>query len=87
MFWKRLRKNTGQVVPYVGTWIEMVKLPSELPVTLVVPYVGTWIEIDGVRQLSPAGVVVPYVGTWIEIYKQYNMVPEFVRSFPTWERG
>ena len=23
--------------------------------------------------------VVPYVGTWIEIYKQYNMVPEFVR--------
>ena len=34
------------VVPYVGTWIEIVH--ADFPVfwhAVVVPYVGTWIEI------------------------------------------
>ena len=34
------------VVPYVGTWIEMLALASLRSAPLrVVPYVGTWIEI------------------------------------------
>ena len=35
------------VVPYVGTWIEIVILLVQRDdVPLVVPYVGTWIEIS-----------------------------------------
>ena len=35
----------GLVVPYVGTWIEIL-LPREgTKLDRVVPYVGTWIEI------------------------------------------
>ena len=34
-----------QVVPYVGTWIEMYIVDSYCFLALVVPYVGTWIEI------------------------------------------
>ena len=33
------------VVPYVGTWIEIVFLLSKKGQAWVVPYVGTWIEI------------------------------------------
>ena len=41
-------RSRHHVVPYVGTWIEMIvsALPPQL--TIVVPYVGTWIEM--VRQ-------------------------------------
>ena len=35
----------NEVVPYVGTWIEIVTLVSSLYLIEVVPYVGTWIEI------------------------------------------
>ena len=34
-----------QVVPYVGTWIEMNMSQEAFGERLVVPYVGTWIEI------------------------------------------
>ena len=33
------------VVPYVGTWIEMCTVSTPSGETVVVPYVGTWIEI------------------------------------------
>ena len=39
--WSSIR----QVVPYVGTWIEIRTRPSPLCPSPVVPYVGTWIEI------------------------------------------
>ena len=35
----------GQVVPYVGTWIEMATEAAEAMENLVVPYVGTRIEM------------------------------------------
>ena len=34
------------VVPYVGTWIEILKHGLPYLCLIVVPYVGTWIEID-----------------------------------------
>ena len=37
--------ENDQVVPYVGTWIEMPLMCSRYPCIPVVPYVGTWIEI------------------------------------------
>ena len=36
---------TINVVPYVGTWIEIPKHQLCLSHKQVVPYVGTWIEI------------------------------------------
>ena len=33
------------VVPYVGTWIEMKRNILAMRNRMVVPYVGTWIEI------------------------------------------
>ena len=37
--------GTVQVVPYVGTWIEMPNIVGDEIQEVVVPYVGTWIEI------------------------------------------
>ena len=34
-----------QVVPYVGTWIEIISISGLSSADTVVPYVGTWIEI------------------------------------------
>ena len=34
------------VVPYVGTWIEMLLSVYMKRMLEVVPYVGTWIEIE-----------------------------------------
>ena len=54
------------VAPYVGAWIETIKVNTKQLVRLVAPYVGAWIEtlkssiIDGVE------TVAPYVGAWIE---------------------
>ena len=36
---------TFAVVPYVGTWIEMISIIGSALHQIVVPYVGTWIEI------------------------------------------
>ena len=55
------------VVPYVGTWIEMICLLLLKLLSMVVPYVGTWIEMFGYRSSGSNPAVVPYVGTWIEI--------------------
>ena len=32
------------VVPYIGTWIETIKIRNIPFPRLVVPYIGTWIE-------------------------------------------
>ena len=37
--------ETEEVVPYVGTWIEIELIAQGFSVWIVVPYVGTWIEI------------------------------------------
>ena len=55
------------VVPYVGTWIEMIGSDDGSLQLTVVPYVGTWIEICLALIFSYSLKVVPYVGTWIEI--------------------
>ena len=75
-----------EVVPYVGTWIEIQCLKSVEEIVKVVPYVGTWIEIDIPFLIFFWNDVVPYVGTWIEITQAISsLLP--IRSFPTWERG
>ena len=62
------------VVPYVGTWIEIVILLVQRDdVPLVVPYVGTWIEIKIYKKTALGFNVVPYVGTWIEIEEQEEL--------------
>ena len=57
----------AQVVPYVGTWIEMTDNQIKRLTGNVVPYVGTWIEIQKMAVCRWIHLVVPYVGTWIEI--------------------
>ena len=39
------RQEADNVVPYVGTWIEISSGSISLYRGQVVPYVGTWIEI------------------------------------------
>ena len=34
----------GNVVPYIGTWIETFVDPIPEQRKIVVPYIGTWIE-------------------------------------------
>ena len=45
--------TSTSVVPYVGTWIEIVLLASPAVYSLVVPYVGTWIEISNSKLPPP----------------------------------
>ena len=45
----------GQVVPYVGTWIEIAMLSFWKTARGVVPYVGTWIEIGLKGEQGPQG--------------------------------
>ena len=37
----------GTVVPYIGTWIETIRIKPEFGLRFVVPYIGTWIETPG----------------------------------------
>ncbi len=62
-----ITRHRSVVVPYVGTWIEIVPKERINKSELVVPYVGTWIEIASNIQRFAQSRVVPYVGTWIEI--------------------
>ena len=75
-----------QVVPLVGTWIEIFLKRNQAPTMEVVPLVGTWIEIDHHPNLPKMPYVVPLVGTWIEIICGLT---EIVRdtSCPSWARG
>ena len=76
-----------QVVPYVGTWIEISNKKTISQVAKVVPYVGTWIEISSIDKYSNKTRVVPYVGTWIEMLMRWHTCRAQMTSFPTWERG
>ena len=50
------------VVPYVGTWIEILMEVMQRDDITVVPYVGTWIEIHS--SLSGFQVKAPSFPTW-----------------------
>ena len=56
-----------EVTPFVGVWIEMIKIIGLPSSNIVTPFVGVWIEI--LQQHSPAQLfpVTPFVGVWIEI--------------------
>ena len=54
------------VVPYIGTWIETMKVKETGTAEHVVPYIGTWIETPQQGVAPLVGLVVPYIGTWIE---------------------
>ena len=41
-----------RVVPYVGTWIEIMRWMTTQWRRYVVPYVGTWIEIESAKKRS-----------------------------------
>ena len=60
-------QSNYEVVPFVGTWIEIKKTWVDGEVITVVPFVGTWIEIPSRLAMRSGGFVVPFVGTWIEI--------------------
>ena len=63
------------VVPLVGTWIEIPYLPVCALFGKVVPLVGTWIEIGQSGYKHGGKEVVPLVGTWIEILD--NMIRKY----------
>ena len=78
--------NASIVTPYVGVWIETVKLLDELDNYKVTPYVGVWIEtfICGYEVGSIS--VTPYVGVWIET----RIAPGYLCNVPSllmWECG
>ena len=54
------------VVPYIGTWIETIRLGMTTYEYRVVPYIGTWIETPNPLNRLIETSVVPYIGTWIE---------------------
>ena len=56
-----------EVVPRVGTWIEIIVVPRINCPGNVVPRVGTWIEIVLLLSQYSVPEVVPRVGTWIEM--------------------
>ena len=77
----------SEVVPYVGTWIEIHLHTYFRCRCSVVPYVGTWIEIYRGKYLhAKCYIVVPYVGPWIEMNLRMRCC-RYGMSFPTWERG
>ena len=41
------------VVPFVGTWIEIILVKKAMWGNLVVPFVGTWIEIIVITKGMP----------------------------------
>mgnify|MGYP005801655879 CR=1 FL=1 len=49
------------VVPYVGTWIEILRSASTFQKYVVVPYVGTWIEMTSWREMAQISMSFP---TW-----------------------
>ena len=59
----------GNVVPYIGTWIETRIEDRFGKDAVVVPYIGTWIETLLVDESTNECWVVPYIGTWIETVK------------------
>ena len=48
-----LSNKIGEVVPYIGTWIETRTNVSGAYGALVVPYIGTWIETEVVDHIIP----------------------------------
>ncbi len=61
-------RNTEQVTPYVGVWIEIELEHSKKEGGFnVTPYVGVWIEIALACCAIFFASVTPYVGVWIEI--------------------
>ena len=76
----------ANVVPFAGTWIEMIRIGCKRRNNEVVPFAGTWIEILGYGSVLATLGVVPFAGTWIEIYRGCN-TRHFSSSFPSRERG
>ena len=74
------------VAPFVGVWIEIIKVLSSLKNSLVAPFVGVWIEITWYRILRDRVLVAPFVGVWIEIYLKIQ-IDYNLKSLPLWECG
>ena len=58
--------TTHIVTPYVGVWIETIKLWRPWELCRVTPYVGVWIETTFTLLSLYPTTVTPYVGVWIE---------------------
>ena len=72
--------RTTAVAPYVGAWIETLKVRlSDLP-SLVAPYVGAWIETFPRVVVEELSDVAPYVGAWIETIPSLASVPSLCRT-------
>ena len=55
------------VAPFVGVWIEILRLFYENQESDVAPFVGVWIEIKIMLKGDRNRYVAPFVGVWIEI--------------------
>ena len=78
----------AQVVPYVGTWIE-IKRSLYVPISSlrVVPYVGTWIEILTYIGINSANTGRSLRGNVDRNANVRLLLTRAYPSFPTWERG
>ena len=81
----RTREST-QVAPYVGAWIETLLGYINKNTHTVAPYVGAWIETRTSLRASAHTTVAPYVGAWIETIN-LTREKQLVVSHPTWVRG
>ena len=55
------------VAPFVGVWIEIVRIATSQMLKEVAPFVGVWIEMASYFCLGGKTMVAPFVGVWIEI--------------------
>ena len=59
-------KQTKEVTPCVGVWIETYDACRSRCFVDVTPCVGVWIETNSLNTSFPRYVVTPCVGVWIE---------------------
>ena len=62
--------RSGNVAPFAGAWIEMIKKPKGQFIYIVAPFAGAWIEILAYNNKWDWFVVAPFAGAWIEISRQ-----------------
>ena len=67
------------VAPYVGAWIETVKIAKISQIPLVAPYVGAWIETPIYLIYKSLYPVAPYVGAWIETLSTVTALSVVIR--------
>ena len=74
------------VTPFVGVWIETLRMVLNWKSYSVTPFVGVWIETKRCAHWLSLAVVTPFVGVWIETHVTLPLICE-ARSHPSWVCG